>query len=191
MVAVGELGPLPHAVPLATERPGTPVTTFTLTANDPSGGALTYGVAFGDGGSTSGTITSPYTPITITHTYQKPGTFNAGASITDTSGDTGSSLATITATGTIPLQPKAGEAQEAEVGVPATLNGTGSQPSSSITSYQWNFGDGSTGSGAIVAARLLIAGDVPGLLDGGDGDRPGDVVDLGHRGPRPQRRRRA
>ena len=124
-------------------------TTFTLTANDPSGEPLTYGVAFGDGGSTSGTIASPYTPITIAHTYQQAGTFNAGASITDTSGDTGSSLATITATGTIPLQPKAGEAQEAEVGVPATLNGTGSQPSSSITSYQWNFGDGSTGSGAI------------------------------------------
>ena len=116
--------------------------------------------------------------------------YNAGASITDTSGETGSSLATVTATGTIPLQAKAGEAQEAEVGVPATLNGSGSQPSSSITSYQWNFGDGSSGSGAVVAARLRIAGDVPGLPDSGDGDRPGDVVDLGDGGPRPQRRRR-
>ena len=125
-------------------------TTFTLTANDPSGNALNYSVAFGDGASTSGTITSPYTPITIMHPYQKPGTYNAGASVTDSSGETGSSLATVTATGTIPLTPKAGEAQEAEVGIPATLNGTGSQPSSSITSYQWNLGDGASGSGAVV-----------------------------------------
>jgi flagellar hook assembly protein FlgD len=132
--------------------------TFTLTTSDVSGQPVNYDIAFGDGQATSGTINSPYLPLTIGHTYSTPGTFNAGGTVSDTSGTTGRAVAVVTASGVIPLAPNSGEAQTGIAGKTVTLDGSGSQPSGSITSYQWTFGDGSTGSGAIVSHAYSTAG---------------------------------
>ncbi len=48
----------------------------------------------------------------------------------------------------LPLQAKAGETVEGIEGSQVTLDGSGSTPSSEITTYKWKFGDGSEGSGA-------------------------------------------
>ncbi len=163
------------AIPLSIELTPSPTTgaaplatTFTLAPTDPDGQPVSYDLAFGDGAATSGTIDSPYTPITIAHTYTTPGTFNAGVSATDPLGGVASADATVTATGTVPLQPNAGGSLEAVVGQPVTLDGSGSQPASGITSYAWSFGDGNSGTGETVqhtyaspgtyTATLTIAG---------------------------------
>ncbi|MGA8723601.1 MAG: PKD domain-containing protein, partial [Acidimicrobiales bacterium] len=126
-------------------------TTFTLTTSDASGQPVSYDIAYGDGQATSGTIDSPYQPLTMSHTYSSPGTYQAGATVSDASGTTGRTIAVVTATGTPSLAPSAGENQTAIVDTPVTLDGSASQPSGSISDYEWNFGDGSTGSGAVVS----------------------------------------
>ena len=157
---------LPLQVSAAPSSGAAPLSSsLTLTASDPSGQPLTYSVAFGDGQSAAGTISSPYAPITINHTYTTPGTtYTVGASITDTSGVTGSAFTQVTTTGTNPPHANAGESQVAAVGVPATLNGSGSQPAASITSYAWSFGDGSTGSGESVQHTYTAPGNYTATL---------------------------
>ena len=157
---------LPLQLSAAPSTGAAPLTSsLTLTASDPSGQPLQYSVAFGDGQSTTGTITSPYAPVTITHPFTTPGTtYTVGASVTDTSGVTGSAFTEVTTTGTNPPQANAGESQEAVVGVPATLNGSGSQPAASITSYSWSFGDGATGSGASVQHTYSAPGNYTATL---------------------------
>ena len=132
--------------------------TFTLSTSDVSGQPVSYDVAFGDGQATSGTITSPYSPVTISHTYTFPGTYSAGATVSDPSGTKGNAIAIVTASGAVALQPNAGESQTGVAGTPVTLDGSGSQPSGSITSYQWSFGDGSTGVGSVVTHTYSSAG---------------------------------
>ena len=56
-------------------------------------------------------------------------------------------MTTVSATGTVPLTADAGGSQTVTTGQSVTFDGTGSQPSGSITSYHWAFGDGTTGSG--------------------------------------------
>ena len=133
-------------------------TTFTLTTSDVSGQPVNYDIAFGDGQATSGTIDSPYNPLTISHTYTSTGTFDAGATVSDAFGTAGSTVAVIKATGAVALQPSAGDDQVATVGQPVVLDGSGSQPSSSITAYSWSFGDGSSGTGAITSHTYASPG---------------------------------
>ena len=133
-------------------------TTFTLTTSDVTGQPVQYDVAFGDGQATSGTIGSPYSPITIDHTYASPGTFDAGVRVSDASGTTGSTISAVTASGAVALQPNAGEDQTGTTGTPVTLDGSGSQPAGSITKYKWSFGDGSSGSGAVVSHTYTTTG---------------------------------
>src|SRR5664280_310112 len=144
--------------PSPSTGPAPLATTFTLSTSDASGQPVNYDIAFGDGQATAGTITSPYQPLTVTHTYTTPGNYQAGATVSDSSGTTGSTVAVVTATGAASVVPSAGESQTAVAGTPVTLDGSGSQPSGSISGYQWNFGDGSTGSGAVVSHSYVSSG---------------------------------
>jgi hypothetical protein len=49
-----------------------------------------------------------------------------------------------------PLHASAGEDVDATVGIPVTLDASGSTPAPEITGYGWDFGDGSSASGAVV-----------------------------------------
>jgi hypothetical protein len=68
-----------------------------------------------------------------------------------------------------PLHASAGEDLASTQGVAVSLDGSGSTPSESITSYQWEFGDGSSGSGAIVNHTYSSAGTYTAKLTVSDG----------------------
>ena len=137
---------------------------LTLTTSDVSGQPVSYNVAFGDGQATSGTINSPYLPLTLSHTYNSPGTFVAGASVSDPSGTTGRTTSVVTVAGAVPLVANAGDDQTGVAGHPVTLDGSASQPSGSISAYAWNFGDGSTGTGSVVNHTYGSAGNYTAIL---------------------------
>jgi PKD domain/Carboxypeptidase regulatory-like domain len=50
-----------------------------------------------------------------------------------------------------PLQASAGETLQATVGEPVVLDASGSSPAAEISGYSWSFGDGSHGSGSVIA----------------------------------------
>ncbi len=82
-----------------------------------------------------------------------------GISVSDPSGLSGRAISVVTATGTVPLEASAGDNETVTVGVPTILDASGSQPSSSIKSYSWTFGDGTTGAGASVRHTYTSPGD--------------------------------
>ena len=57
-----------------------------------------------------------------------------------------------------PLAANAGEAATGSVGVPVTLDGSGSIPASAITGYHWDFGDGTSGDGESVRHTYSATG---------------------------------
>ncbi len=79
---------------------------------------------------------------------------------------TSAATSIITAT---PLRASAGEDIAATQGTPVTLDGSGSSPAESIISYHWEFGDGSSGSGAIVNHTYRKAGTYTATLTVSDG----------------------
>ncbi|MDR3661000.1 MAG: PKD domain-containing protein, partial [Mycobacterium sp.] len=144
--------------PSPTSGPAPLATTYSLTTSDATGQPVHYSIAFGDGTATTGTVTSPYAAVPISHTYATAGTFHAGVTVTDAAGATGTTAATVTVTGTVPMVADAGGSQVVVLGAAATLDGSGSKPSSAITSYKWNFGDGSTGTGQSVQHTYAAVG---------------------------------
>ncbi len=79
----------------------------------------------------------------------------------------------------------AGEAVYVTEGGSATLNGSGSSPSEAITSYGWEFGDGSTGSGAVVSHTYAHAGDYTAKLTVSDGRTTSSSTTAVHVAPAP------
>jgi len=57
-----------------------------------------------------------------------------------------------------PLRASAGEDLDATVGVPVTLDASGSSPASEITAYSWEFGDGTSASGSVVSHAYRAPG---------------------------------
>jgi PKD repeat protein/flagellar hook assembly protein FlgD len=68
-----------------------------------------------------------------------------------------------------PLRANAGESIAATQGVAVTLDGSGSTPAQSIVSYRWEFGDGTTASGAIVSHTYTKEGTYIATLTVSDG----------------------
>jgi len=125
-------------------------TSLIVAPDDPDGATVTYSLAFGDGSAVTGTMTAPYTPISISHTYVGAGVYAPAVSVTDAVGQAAKASASVTSIGVVYPTANAGDSQSVVVGTAVTLDGSRSQPANSITSYQWSFGDGSTGSGATV-----------------------------------------
>ena len=140
------------AIPLSltastTTGPAPLATTFTLSASEPNAQPLTYTLNFGDGQSASGTLTAPFDPITIDHTYATPGDFSAVAEVDN--GDFGVAQKTVVITAeappnteptaTLSLTPETGTAP---VAVTATVGGSDADIDDELT-YTLNWGDGS------------------------------------------------
>jgi PKD repeat protein len=118
--------------------PGTAITFVGSGSTDPQGQTLTYAWNFGDGGTASGAV--------ALHTYTKAGTFTVTLTVTDTSGLSAS--ATASANVGAPPVANAGGPYTAYIYVPLTFNGSGSSdPQGEALTYQWNFGDDTTGTG--------------------------------------------
>jgi PKD repeat protein len=140
-------GPYPGTV-------GMPVAFDGSSSSDPDGTIVSYAWNFGDGNRGTG--------VRPNHTYSAVGTYNVSLTVTDNDGD--SDIATTTAT----IVPAPNEAPTADpngpysgtAGVTAVLfDGSLSEDSDgSIVSYAWNFGDGSTGTGATPSHTYAAAG---------------------------------
>ncbi len=108
------------------------------TSTDPDGSITAYAWNFGDG--TSGTGATPQ------HTYNAPGTYPVTLTVTDNSGGTDSETKNVTVSSN---QSPVAAFTSSSTDLTASFNASGSRdPDGSITAYEWDFGDGSSGSGA-------------------------------------------
>ncbi len=105
---------------------------------DPGGSVVAYFWDFGDGLLGIGALAS--------HVYELPGVYTVTLTVTDASGRF-SSCPTSADVNALPLC-DAGGPYSGEVGETITFDGRGSQdPDGTIVEYQWDFGDGTTGTG--------------------------------------------
>jgi len=120
---------------------GLPVTFDGSHSADSDGSIVAYVWDFGDG--STGTGVNP------AHTYSSAGTFNVSLTVTDDDGaaDTDSTTVDVAVTNTAPTA-NANGPYSGTVGSPVTFDGSASSDLEGvISSYAWNFGDGSTGTG--------------------------------------------
>jgi PKD repeat protein len=121
---------------------GSPVTFDGSGSSDPDGTIVSYDWDFGDG--STGTGVSP------THTYGAPGTFTVTLTVTDDDGLTDTASTTATIGDVLPEPPVADPngPYTGTVGIAVTFDGSGSSdPDGTIVAYDWDFGDGSVGTG--------------------------------------------
>ena len=155
-ITIGQ-GQLPTATFVAS--PGTPVVNQTVNFNAsgsqaaPGHNIVAYDWTFGDGTAGSGPI--------VTHAYASAGTYTVTLQTTDDAGRKSPLAAqSITVTTGNPVA-------QITVSPPSGPSGTnfsfiGSQstaaPGRTIVKYDWNFGDGASGSGATTSHRYLTTG---------------------------------
>ncbi|GGO74445.1 S8 family serine peptidase [Nonomuraea cavernae] len=113
-------------------------------SSDPDGTIASYAWNFGDGSTGTG--------ATATHTYGTAGTYTVTLTVTDNAGATASTTRQVTA-GTPANQPPVANFTQTCQAILfwryCNFNGSSSSDADgTIASYAWNFGDGSTGTGA-------------------------------------------
>ena len=130
-------------------------------SSDPDGDKIvTYRWLFGDGTEATG--------VEVTHTYITGGTFVVKLYVTDERGGTGS--ASTTATVNRPPVAVPGASYQGTVNVPVNFDGSRSYDlDGDVLTYGWDFGDGSTGSGALVAHTYTAVGHYTVTLTVSDG----------------------
>jgi PKD repeat protein len=120
---------------------------------DPDGSIAAYDWNFGDGGTGNG--------VSPTHTYTATGTYTVTLTVTDDEGatDTVSTTATI---GDVPNEPPFADPNgpyTGTAGQAVQFDGSGSlDPDGIIAAYDWDFGDGSTGTGVNPTHTYQAAG---------------------------------
>jgi PKD repeat protein/heme-degrading monooxygenase HmoA len=133
---------------------GLPVSFDGSRSSDPDGTIVSYDWNFGDGHTGSG--------VTLTHTYSAAGLYTVTLTVTDSTGLTDAATTTADVIDAVNHPPVAdpGGPYTGEPGVPLAFDGTGSSdPDGSVTSYAWNFGDGTVDSGATPSHTYGAAGD--------------------------------
>ncbi len=119
----------------------------------PGSSVSTFSWNFGDGATGTG--------ATASHAYSAAGRYNVALTITDAHGDHASVSHSVTVVG-VPSAVISAGAPQAVAGVPVALSAAHSTDiGSSISSTSWNFGDGTTGSGASVSHRFRRTGTLP------------------------------
>jgi PKD repeat protein len=116
----------------------------------PSGKTLTsFAWLFGDGASGSG--------VTTAHTYAVAGNYTATLTVTDSSGAINSSNVAVQIIPAPVARP--GGPYSGKVGVAVSFNGSASTaPPGQLLGFTWNFGDGTTASGATSSHTYASAG---------------------------------
>lgn len=151
--------PAPLASLVANPTNGNAPHTVQFDATDSSGQIDSYVWDFGDGSTGTGEV--------VTHTYAKPGTYQAVLTVVGPGGQaTGTTEITVTQA---PNAPTASiRADPVSGNIPLTVNFAASETTGQIDTYQWDFGDGTTAAGASVShtfgqegtysVRLIITG---------------------------------
>ena len=121
--------------------------TFIEQSIDTNGTIINYSWNFGDGTETLGIISTNQS-----HVYTKPGTYTVKHTITDNNSKTASSFRTITIIDTKPVVDFYRTTNNLVPKVPIGFRSSSYDPDigDGITSYSWNFGDGSSTSGNYV-----------------------------------------
>ncbi|MES9991383.1 MAG: PKD domain-containing protein [Candidatus Thiodiazotropha sp.] len=119
---------------------------------DADGSIVSYDWTFGDG--TSGVGLSP------THTYTSPGTYNVTLTVTDNNNAVDSDDTSVSIEpGNQPPTANPSGPYAANVGEELLFDGTASSDADGdIISYEWDFGDGTTATGATPSHTYLAAG---------------------------------
>jgi PKD repeat protein len=154
----------PDAVAMSNASSGiAPLTVaFDGSASEDTDGTITsYSWSFGDGVNGSG--------ATIAHVYVSAGNFVATLTVKDNSGATDSASVQITVTAApankAPSAVISANSTSGDAPLAVSFSGsTSSDPDGSIQSYQWNFGDGKTGSGLVVVHSYTDAGTYTAVL---------------------------
>lgn len=121
-------------------------------SSDPDGGQLTYSWNFGDG-------TSGSTEANPMHTYNNLGTYTATLTVRDPSNLSASKSTTITAQNLPPVANFTSSVPSNNIPATVTFDASSSSdPDGTITSYAWDFGDGSQGSGVATSHTYTTAG---------------------------------
>jgi PKD repeat protein len=146
------------AVPL----PGQPVSFDGRGSSDPDGTIVSYAWDFGDGA--TGTGASP------AHAYAGPGTYTVRLTVTDHAGQ----KTTLARPVTVYAQPWATFNYSPLLPVERMATtfsaaASGADPSTMISAYAWNFGDGTTATGPAVAHTYASDGTYPVTLTVTDG----------------------
>ncbi len=139
-------GKLPIARFDVSPNEGDTTTTFRFDggrSSDPDGRIVEYDWIFGDGGRKKGKIAE--------HRFRSPESHNVTLVVTDDDKLESEVEKNVRVRGTPPVASFTVSPEEGSFQTPFRFDGTSSSDrDGSIVSYQWNFGDGTTGSGAIV-----------------------------------------
>ena len=140
-IGAGNLPPVSNPNGAYTGTVGVAITFDGSGSNDPDGTIVDYSWDFGDGTTGSG--------VMPTHAYSANGSYTVTLTVTDDAGDTGTDTTTATiGLGNLPPVADANGPYSSTFGVAVSFDGTGSSdPDGTIVSYEWDFGDGNTGSG--------------------------------------------
>ena len=121
------------------------------TSSDPDGNIVSYEWDLGDGNTSTG--------VSLSHTYDNPGTFSVKLTITDNEGGKNSIIKEVTVQS--PNQPPTAsftfEAGNDTFEINFDASGS-SDPEGNIVSYSWDFGDGNTGMGEMISHVYDSAG---------------------------------
>ena len=110
---------------------------------DPDGTIVSYEWNFGDGSTDSG--------VAVSHSYEENGTYSVMLTVTDDDGATGSKTVTITVKNRPPVAKISTSTTILDKEEIVTFDASESyDPDGTIVSYEWNFGDGTTGTGVEV-----------------------------------------
>jgi len=151
----GHGAPLPNVLPTAafTSSANRLAASFDAsTSTDSDGTISSYAWDFGDGATGTG--------VTAAHAYGAPGTYSVKLKVTDNAGGNNevSHDITVTDPNTLPTAAFSFTTND----LTASLNATGSNdPDGSIAAYDWDFGDGQTGTGSTVDHAYAVAGTYP------------------------------
>jgi PKD repeat protein len=124
---------------------GTPIAFDGSGSSDPEDNIVAWAWEFGDGATGSG--------ATASHTYSADGNFTARLTVTDALGESDSDETSVQVAlpGNAPPVAEAGGPYSGRVGEPVAFDGSGStDPDGSVVSWDWDFGDAETGSGAVL-----------------------------------------
>lgn len=153
----GNTPPTANAGADATGTAGVAVSMSGVASTDANGTISSYSWNFGDSTTGSG--------VSVSHVYAIAGTYTATLTVTDNCAATHSDTKVITVSPANPCSnntapfANAGADQNGNTGAVLTFSAAGSSDlTGTITSYAWNFGDGSTGGGLTATHAFTTAG---------------------------------
>jgi subtilisin family serine protease/PKD repeat protein len=163
VVTITDAPPVANAGPDRSSNEGSPVSFNGSASSDIEGPIASYSWNFGDG-------SAPATGATPTHVFRNQGVYTVTLSATDSAGQTRTDTALVTVANVAPTA-NAGPPRSGVEGSPVSFLGSATDPGpDDVLTYSWNFGDGTTGTGA-TPSHVYEQGDVyTATLTVSDGD---------------------